>query len=122
MRDFQQELVEFVDGEGHGTFGIPVPLLDQSLAKKLLFLIETMRWYLNRYSLELNFDRGSLSVVDFIDIARDWGFDGVQLHIAKGAPRVSLSGESDEFLENIAAQDGKRKLDLQLDISSTRKS
>ncbi len=122
MRNFQRELAEFIDGEGHGSSGIPVPLLDESLAKKLVFRIETMRWYLNRYSLELNFDRGSLSVTEFIDLARAWGFDGVQLHIAKGAPRVSLSGKSDEFLKKIAAQEGERKLDLHLDISSTRKS
>ena len=122
MRNFQRELVEFIDGEGHGSSGIPAPLLDESLAKKLVFRIETMRWYLNRYSLELNFNRGSLSVTEFIDLARAWGFDGVQLHIAKGAPRGSLSGESDEFLKKISAQEGERKLDLHLDISSTRKS
>ncbi len=49
---------------------------------------------LNRYSLELNFNRGNLSVVEFINLARNWGFDGVQLHISKGGPRVCLSGES----------------------------
>ena len=90
MGDFQQKLLEFVDGEGHGAGGIPVPVLDESLAKKLVFRIENMKWYLNRYSLELNFNRGSLSVREFIDIARDWGFDGVQIHIAKGAPRKKV--------------------------------
>ena len=122
MSDFQQRLLEFVDGEGHGTSGVPVPLLDESLAKKLAFRIETIKWYLNRYSLELNFDRGSLSRREFIDIARDWGFDGVQLHVVKGEPRVSLSGKSDDFLKELAAQEGQRKLDVQLDISSTIKS
>ena len=90
--DFQQRLLRFVDGEGHGTWGMPVPLLDESLAKKLLFRIENIRWYLNRYSLELNFGRGLLSVSEFVDLARNWGFDGVQLHNAKGGPRVCLTG------------------------------
>jgi sugar phosphate isomerase/epimerase len=120
--DFQQRLLEFVDGEGHGTRGIPVPLLDESLAKTLLFRIDNIRWYLNRYSLELNFDRGLLSRSEFIDLARHWGFDGVQLHNAKGGPRVCLTGQSDELLKEMAKQEGKRKLDIQLDISTTSKS
>ena len=120
--DFQQRLLRFVDGEGHGSWGIPVPLLDESLAKNLLFRIENIRWYLNRYSLELNFDRGLLSVSEFIDLARNWGFDGVQLHNAKGGPRVCLTDESDDFLKKMAKQEGKRKLDIQLDISTTAKS
>ncbi len=122
VMDFQQRLLRFVDGEGHGTWGMPVPLLDESLAKKLLFRIENIRWYLNRYSLELNFDRGRLSRDEFIDLARTWGFDGVQLHNAKGGPGVCLTGESDEVLKKMAAQEGKRKLDIQLDISTTSKS
>ena len=120
--DFQQKLLRFVDGEGNGTQGIPVPLLDESLAKKLLIRIENIRWYLNRYSLELNFDRGLLSRSEFLDLARDWGFEGVQLHNAKGGPQVCLTGQSDEFLKKLAQQEGKRKLDIQLDISTTSKS
>jgi sugar phosphate isomerase/epimerase len=120
--DFQQRLLRFVDGEGHGTWGIPVPLLDESLAKKLLFRIGNIRWYLNRYSLELNFDLGLLSRNEFIDLARNWGFDGVQLHNAKGGPGICLTGESDDVLKKMAAQEGQRKLDIQLDISTTSKS
>jgi len=122
MMDFQQRLLKFVDGEGHGTGGIPVPVLDESLAKTLLLRIENIRWYLNRYSLELNFDRGLLSRDEFIDFARNCGFDGVQLHNAKGGPRVCLTGNSDEFLKKMAEQEGQRKLDIQLDISTTSKS
>ena len=119
--DFQKRLLRFVDGEGHGARGIPVPLLDESLAKNLLFRIQNIRWYLNRYSLELNFDRGFLSRDEFIDLARTWGFDGVQLHNAKGGPDVCLTGESDDVLKKMAAQEGKRKLDIQIDISTTSK-
>ena len=111
-----------MDGEGHGTRGIPVPLLDETLAKNLILRIKNIRWYLNRYSLELNFSRGNLTIIEFLDHARNWGFEGVQLHNAKGGPRVCLSGESDEFLKKIAKQKGKRKLDIQVDISSTSKS
>ena len=100
--DFQQRLLSFVDGEGHGNGGIPVPLLDESLAKKLLFRIENIRWYLNRYSLELNFDRGLLSRNEFIDLARNWGFDGVQLHNAKGGPGVCLTGQGDCTISHCA--------------------
>lgn len=121
VMDFQQRLLRFVDGEGHGTWGIPVPLLDESLAKKLLFRIENIRWYLNRYSLELNVDRG-LTRDEFIDLARDWGFDGVQLHNAKGGQGVCLAGESDDVLHKMAEQQGQRKLDIQLDISTTSRS
>lgn len=81
-----------------------------------------MPWNLNRYSLELNFDRGELTNAEFMDLARDWGFDGAQLHIAKDGPRVCLSGESDGDLKKLARQKGQRKLDLQLDISATGKS
>ncbi len=122
VMDFQQRLLRFVDGEGHGTWGIPVPLLDESLAKKLLFRIENIRWYLNRYSLELNFDRGLLSRNEFIDLARNWGFVGVQLHNAKGGPGICLTDESDDVLKKMAEQEGQRKLDIQLDISTTSKS
>ncbi|TDI89199.1 MAG: sugar phosphate isomerase/epimerase [Caldithrix sp.] len=122
VMDFQKRLLSFLDGDGHGTLGIPVPILDKALAKTLLSRIENMQWYLNRYSLELNFSRGRLSVDEFIDLARSWGFEGVQLHNAKQGPRVCLSGESDEFLRRMAKQEGKRNLDIQLDISSTSKS
>jgi sugar phosphate isomerase/epimerase len=120
--DYQQALLDFAGGQGYGTPGFPAPVLAPPLARRLLARIGKMQWYLNRYSLELNFDRGKLTVAEFMDMARDWGFDGAQLHIAKNGPRVCLSGESDEDLKRLAEQKGKRKLDLQLDISTTQKS
>lgn len=120
--DYQKALLNFAGGQGYGTPGFPMPSLDPTLARRLLSRIAKIQWSLNRYSLELNFDRGKLTVAEFVDLARDWGFDGAQLHIAKNGPRVCLSGESDEDLKRLAEQKGKRKLDLQLDISATQKS
>ena len=81
--DYQKALHNFAGGQGYGIPGFPMPSLDPALARRLLSRIGKMQWSLNRYSLELNFDRGKLTNAEFMDLARDWGFDGAQLHIAK---------------------------------------
>ncbi len=101
--------------------GVPIPQLDAVLGRKLLERIDQLRWFLNRYSMELNFLHGALGVEEFLSIARDLGFDGVQLHVTRSGPRIGLTAESDRYLSEFAEQEGTRKLDLALDISSIRR-
>jgi sugar phosphate isomerase/epimerase len=122
MMSFQYQLGQLLNPSGHEVVGIPIPTLNTSLARKLLERIQSMAWYLNRYSLELNFKHGQLTVEEMMDMARAWGFDGVQLHIANDDPRVSLSRESDAALAELAAQRDRKRLDIQLEISSTENS
>jgi len=117
-----QQFQEFLNPSGGPVAGIPIPILDQKLAKKIVTRIDDIRWYLNRYSLELNFKHGQLGIEEFLAYAREWGFTGAQLHVAKGGSRVCMTGESDEYLRDLANQRKKRRLNLQLDISSTDKS
>ncbi|MFP6655852.1 MAG: TIM barrel protein [Myxococcota bacterium] len=91
------------------------------MGRKLLERIDQLRWFLNRYSMELNFLHGALGIEEFLSIARDSGFDGVQLHITRSGPRIGLTAESDRYLAEFAEQEGSRKLDLALDISSIRR-
>jgi sugar phosphate isomerase/epimerase len=112
----QSRFESFLGGSAAG--GFPIPQLDAALGRKLLARIEQLRWHLNRYSLELNFLHGALSVVEFLDCARDWGFDGAQLHITRSGPRMGLTAESDQYLADLALQRGIRKLDLTLDVST----
>lgn len=56
-----------------------------------------------------------------MELAREFGFDGAQIHVAKGGSRTCLSGEMDDYLQDLAFQKNMRRLDLQLDISSVDK-
>ena len=106
---------------GPAAVGSPIPQLDAVLGRKLLERIDQLRWFLNRYSMELNFLHGALGIEEFLSISRDSGFDGVQLHITRSGPRIGLTAESDRYLSEFAEQEGTRKLDLALDISSIRR-
>ncbi len=115
----QTRFENFLGGETAG--GSPIPQLDAALGRKLLERIDRLRWHLNRYSLELNFLHGDLGVDAFLSFARDSGFDGAQLHITRSGPRIGLTAESDQYLADLAEQDGTRKLELVLDISTIRR-
>jgi len=117
-----QQFQEFLNPSGGPVPGIPIPILNQSLAKKITSRVDDIIWYLNRYSLELNFKHDQLGIEGFLAYAREWGFTGAQLHVAKGDPRICLTGESDEYLGDLANQGKERRLELQLDLSSTDKS
>ncbi len=117
-----QQFQEFLNPSGGSVPGIPIPILDQSFAKKIVTRVEDIIWFLNRYSLELNFKHGRLAIEDFLAYAREWGFTGAQLHVAKGEPCICMTGQSDEYLRDLANQRKNRRLYLQLDISSTDKS
>ena len=117
-----QQFQEFLNPSGGPVAGIPIPILDQNLAKKMVTRVDDIIWYLNRYSLELNFKHDLLTIKEFLAYAREWGFAGAQLHVAKGDPCICLTGESDEYLRDLAYQRKERRLDLQIDISSTNKS
>ena len=101
--------------------GSPIPQLNAALGRKLLERIDQLRWVLNRYSMELNFLHGALGIEEFLSLGRDSGFDGVQLHITRSGPRIGLTAESDRYLAEFAEQEGRRKLDLALDISTIRR-
>lgn len=117
-----QPLEQFLNPSGGQVLGVPLPKLNQALGKKLIDRVKGIKWYLNRYSLELNFKHSRLSVEEFLAFARELGVAGAQLHVAKENPRTCLSGEMDDYLRDLAEQKNMRKLDLQLDISSTEKS
>ena len=85
----QSRFQNFLGGPAAG--GLPIPQLDATLGRKLLQRIEQLKWHLNRYSLELNFRHGALSVDAFLSFARDRGFDGAQLHLTRGGPRMGLT-------------------------------
>ncbi len=106
---------------GPAAAGSPIPPLDAALGRTLLERIDQLKWYLNRYSMELNFLHGALGIDEFLSIARDSGFDGVQLHISRSGPRIGLTAESDRYLAEFAEQEGTRRLDLALDISTIRR-
>jgi len=106
---------------GPAAAGFPIPQLDAALGRKLLGRIDRLKWFLNRYSLELNFLHGSLGVEEFLSFARTSGFDGAQLHITRSGPRVGLTAESDQYLADLAAQGGGSRLELELDISTIRR-
>ena len=56
---------------------------------------------------------------EFLSLARGWGFDGAQLHLARTGPRVGLSAESDQYLAALASLGGDSKmLELCLDTST----
>jgi sugar phosphate isomerase/epimerase len=112
----QSRFERFLGGPAAG--GLPIPRLDAALGCKLLARTEELRWLLNRYSLELNFLHGSWGIEAFFSFARDGGFDGVQLHITRSGPRVGLTAESDQYLAELAAQPGTRRLDITLDVST----
>jgi sugar phosphate isomerase/epimerase len=101
--------------------GSPIPILGAALGRTLLERIDQLKWFLNRYSMELNFLHGSLGIDEFLSLARDSGFDGVQLHITRSGPRIGLTAQSDRYLAELSAQEGMRKLDLGLDISTIRR-
>ena len=103
---------------GPAAAGLPIPQLDTALGRKLLSRTEELTWLLNRYSLELNFLHGPWDVEAFLSFARDGGFDGVQLHITRSGPRMGLTAESDQYLAELAAQPGMRRLDITLDVST----
>lgn len=83
---------------------MPIPKLNKDLAKKILDRVDAIKWYLNRYSLELNFIHANISVLEFLALAREFGFDGVQIHVAKGGSRICLSGEMDDYLRDLSFQ------------------
>ncbi len=117
MATLQSRLQTLLGGPNKG--GFPIPNLDAATGRKLLARIDSLSWHLNRYSLELNFSFGRLGVDDFLSMARDWGFDGAQLHLTRHGPRVGLSGESDQYLAALAAQEGEhRRLEISLDTST----
>ena len=120
--NLQSRFESFLNPNDQSGLGFPIPQLTTPLARRLVKRINSIQWYLNRYSLELNFTHQKLRVIQFLDFARGGGFDGVQIHVAKGGPRVSLSGESDSHLKKIAEQRHAKKLDIQLDLSSTDKA
>jgi len=115
------QLQKLLSPSDQSVAGIPIPQLNKNLAKKILDRVDAIKWYLNRYSLELNFKHANISVLEFMALAREFGFDGVQIHVAKGGSRTCLSGEMDDYLRDLAFQKNRRKLDLQLDISSVEK-
>ncbi|HIL79814.1 MAG: hypothetical protein ABGX04_06480 [Myxococcales bacterium] len=106
---------------GPAAVGSPIPPLDAALGRTLLERIDQLKWYLNRYSMELNFLHGALGIDEFLSIARETGFDGVQLHISRSGPRIGLTAESDRYLAEFTEQEGTRKLELALDISTIRR-
>ena len=118
----QSRFEEFLGSGGPRAGGFPIPKLTIPIARRLVSRIDQMQWYLNCYSLELNFQHAALGVSEFLELGRDWGFDGVQVHNARGGPRVGLPGESDSYLAKLAHQRDARKLDIQLDISSVEKA
>lgn len=120
--DLQSRFEEFLNPSKQMVLGFPIPQLTTPLAQRLVKRINSIQWYLNRYSLELNFAHQKLRVIQFLDFARGGGFDGVQIHVARGGPRVSLTGESDSHLKIIADQRNAKKLAIQLDLSSTDKA
>jgi len=89
----QSRFEEFLNPSMQKILGFPIPQLTIPLAQRLVKRIDSIQWYLNRYSLELNFTHQNLRVIQFLDFARGGGFDGVQIHVARGGPRVSLTGE-----------------------------
>jgi len=120
--DIQSRFEKFLNPGKQKVLGFPIPQFTTALAQRLVKQIDSIQWYLNRYSLELNFVHQSLRVVQFLDFARGGGFDGVQIHVARGGARVSLCGESDSHLKKVAEQRHSKKLEIQLDLSSTDKA
>lgn len=115
----QTRFETFLGGPTAGGFAIPQ--LDPALAWKIFRRIDQLRWHLNRYSMELNFLHGAMGVDAFLSFARDSGFDGAQLHFTRSGPRMGLTAESDQYLSDLAKQEGMHKLDLALDISTIQR-
>ena len=78
--DLQSRFEEFLNPSKQMVLGFPIPQLTTPLAQRLVKRINSIQWYLHRYSLELNFAHQKLRVIQFLDFARGGGFDGVQIH------------------------------------------
>jgi sugar phosphate isomerase/epimerase len=88
------------------------------VGRKLLERIDQVQWHLNRYSMELNYLHAAMGIDEFLSLARSGGFDGAHLHTIRSGPRMGLTAESDQYLAELAEQEGARKLSLVLDIST----
>lgn len=112
--ELQTEFEEFLAQDGRLPLAVPAPKIS-GVASKLLKNIGKSRLGMNRYSFERNHFLGHHSITTMIAWVAHWGLDFMQIHVS------SFKGLSDEEIRGAAAAARQYGIEIQLDVSSTRK-
>ncbi len=95
-----------------------LPVLDATLARKLLARLDTVPLFAHAYTHLMNFTHGNFRPVDLLDFAHANALAGVCIHLADGEEQ-SLGRADDATLRAFEAHAQKRGLAVHLEISST---